>query len=181
MDERIDILNAEGAFTGKTAMKSEAHLKGWYHASVHVWVYTDQGEVLLQQRAFDKDTFPGYWDVSVAGHIGAGETALSSAQREVFEEIGLDLSPTDLKFQFQTYSEFRHGPEIMDREFHDVFLAKLKLPLSNLQKQESEVADIKLFSLEVLLDPGKINMVPNDSAYYKRVYELISEALPKKD
>lgn len=181
MDERIDILNAEGAFTGKTAMKSEAHRKGWYHASVHVWIYTDDGEVLLQQRAFDKDTFPGYWDVSVAGHIGAGETALSSGQREVLEEIGLDLLPEDLRFQFRTYSEFRHGPELLDREFHDVFLAKLKLPLSDLQKQESEVADIKLFPLEVLLEPNTIHMVPNDSAYYKSVYKRITESLPKKD
>ena len=73
MDELIDILDANGNLTNRTAMKSKAHKNGWYHQTVHVWFYTLDGKILLQQRSKNKDVFPLLWDVSVAGHIGAGE------------------------------------------------------------------------------------------------------------
>ena len=96
MDEVIDILTPEGKPTGKTALKSEAHKKGWYHATVHIWLFTTSKKILLQKRALTKKIFPGLWDISVAGHIGAGESVLNAAKREVFEEIGLELSEEDL-------------------------------------------------------------------------------------
>ncbi|VXC33745.1 Hydrolase (fragment) [Maribacter litoralis] len=43
MDELIDILDANGNLTNRTAMKSEAHKNGWYHQTVHVWFYTLDG------------------------------------------------------------------------------------------------------------------------------------------
>ena len=42
-----------------------------------------------------KKVFPGLWDISVAGHVGAGEGILTAAKREVFEEIGLQLADAD--------------------------------------------------------------------------------------
>ena len=83
MDELIDVLDADGNYTGKCIMKSEAHRKGIFHPSIHVWLYNKNGEILIQQRAKNKDTHPGLWDVSVAGHIGAGEDIVESAIREV--------------------------------------------------------------------------------------------------
>jgi isopentenyl-diphosphate delta-isomerase len=85
MDELIDILNADGVPLGKTAMKSKAHKKGLFHATVHIWFYTEDGKLLIQKRTSNKDTHPGLWDVSVAGHIGSGESIIDSAIREVQE------------------------------------------------------------------------------------------------
>ena len=51
MDELIDILTPEGKPTGKSALKSEAHQKGLYHATIHVWLYTNNKKILLQKRA----------------------------------------------------------------------------------------------------------------------------------
>ena len=55
------------------------HRDGDWHRSVHVWV-VDTAEagrgaarVLLQRRSEHKDTYPGHWDVSVAGHVEAGD------------------------------------------------------------------------------------------------------------
>ena len=74
MDELIDLLDENGKPTGKTALKSKAHQMGLFHATVHVWCYSRTGNVLLQQRAANKQANPLKWDVSVAGHIGAGES-----------------------------------------------------------------------------------------------------------
>ena len=87
MDELIDILDSNGDFTGKTAMKSEAHKNGWFHATVHIWFYTTDGKILLQQRGKHKETHPLLWDVSVAGHVGAGEAIETSAIRAHFMKV----------------------------------------------------------------------------------------------
>ena len=96
MDELIDILTPEGTLTGRRALKSEAHKNGWFHATVHIWLFTSDEKILLQKRALTKKVFPGLWDISVAGHIGAGEGVLASAKREIFEEIGLNIKEKDL-------------------------------------------------------------------------------------
>ena len=97
MDELIDILDAEGNYTGKTAMKSEAHKKGLFHPTIHVWCYSGLGKVLLQQRGVKKEIYPLKWDVSVAGHIGAGESPEVGAFREVKEEIGVTINLEELE------------------------------------------------------------------------------------
>jgi len=96
MDELIDILTPDGKPTGKVALKSEAHKNGWFHATVHIWFFTKDDKILLQKRAMTKKVFPGLWDISVAGHIGAGETILDAAIREVHEELGLEIKSDEL-------------------------------------------------------------------------------------
>ena len=54
MDELIDILTSEGKATGKSALKSEAHHHGWFHATVHIWLFTADEKILLQKRALTK-------------------------------------------------------------------------------------------------------------------------------
>ena len=117
MDELIDILTSEGMPTGKTALKSEAHKNGWFHATVHIWIYTKENKILLQKRAMTKKVFPGLWDISVAGHIGAGESILDGAQREVNEELGIDISKADLtKIGTRTH-QVSHPNGIQDNGF----------------------------------------------------------------
>jgi isopentenyldiphosphate isomerase len=62
-------------------LRSEVHRDGDYHRAVHVWIYSEStGELLLQRRADCKDSWPGQWDISSAGHISAGDSSLFSAQ-----------------------------------------------------------------------------------------------------
>jgi len=182
MDELIDVLDAEGNYTGKSVMKSEAHKKGIFHPSIHVWLYTKNGEILIQQRAKNKDTHPGLWDVSVAGHIGAGEDATESAIREVQEEIGLAITKKDLhKIGIFKYSH-QHRHVLLDCEFHHTFLCELKVPLATLELQESEVADLNLISMPTLQNeleskPNSKKYVPYDMDYYGAVFKAIRERL----
>ena len=150
MDELIDIVDEQGNYTGKTCLKSEAHKYGYFHPTVHIWIYTSDRKILLQQRAFTKKVFPGLWDISVAGHIGAGEIIEIAALREVQEEIGYHISPENLfKIGTRKY-QVNHPNGIIDNEFHHVFIAELKVPIETLTIQESEVAGLKLYDLDIL-------------------------------
>lgn len=182
MDERIDILDKDGNFTGETVMKSEAHRKGLFHNSIHIWFYTKDGRLLIQQRAENKDTHPLFWDVSVAGHVGAGEVIEESAIREAEEEIGVHISKRDLEKIGVFKSVHEHHDALIDCEYHHTYLCELKVPLESLKKQESEVEALALISLIQfsqetwgLANPQKY--VPYAGDYYKTIIKSIRKRL----
>ncbi len=74
MVEMFDVLDKNGNKTGDVKTKKELHENGLWHSAVHVWIYNSKGEILLQKRSMKVTNWPGRWDISVAGHIPAGET-----------------------------------------------------------------------------------------------------------
>ncbi len=181
-DEYIDILNEDGKPTGEIKLKSEAHSKGLFHPTVHVWFFTSNGYLLFQQRAFSKETFPGLWDASVAGHISAGEKIINSAIRETKEEIGLDISVNDLKKIGIHKCIRKHNKNLIDCEFHHIFISKLKVSIESLSLQKSEVNDVKLVSIsdfEQVLTNKHLSKhyVLLDDDYYKKVLNAIKKEL----
>ena len=182
MDEWVDILDDNGNFTGRTALKSEAHKKGLLHPTVHIWLYTKSGRILIQQRAKYKDTHPLLWDVSVAGHVGAGEEVEASAVREIQEEIGLSVQKNELPKWGVFTSRHRHRDDFIDHELHHIFLCELKVPLTKLCKQESEVETLALISLIRFAEEtwGMANpkkYVPHGLEYYAMVTREIKKRL----
>ncbi|MBJ6369564.1 NUDIX hydrolase [Snuella sedimenti] len=180
MDELVDILDEQGKHTGNTCLKSVAHKNGYWHPCIHVWLYTKKGEVVIQKRVDDKDTFPGLWDVSVAGHIGAGEVPLLAAQRELFEELGADVKTDALEFIGNHTTDHMHNAMLIDREYHHVYITVLTIPLSDLKLQAEEVSQIKLIPVDSLkhdLLDDRLNKsyVPYNKEYVTMVCKAIKE------
>ena len=179
MDEFIDILTAEGKSTGKIALKSEAHKNGWFHATAHIWFFTSDNQILLQKRALTKKVFPGIWDISVAGHIAAGEEILQGAKREILEEIGLELQEKDLIKIGTRIHQVAHKNGIQDNEHHHIFIAKLNVSIDNLTMQKEEVAGLELWDLNVLKRTKNLKnvLLPRFHEYYCFVYDQIQSYL----
>ena len=181
-EEFIDIVTKTGEHTGQSCAKSEIHRKGYYHNTAHVWLYTKDGRILLAQRSATKTICPSLWDVSVAGHVDAGETIEAAAVREVFEEIGLVILQNDLHKigVFECFQNYDNG--IKDNEFHHTFMAELKVPLTDLIKNDDEVDDLKLVSFdefETLLKHSETNQhfVGSNTPYYITVLEHLKKQL----
>lgn len=184
MEERIDIVDKNGNPTGNSALKSEIHKNGWYHNTIHLWLYTKNGDILLQQRSHKKTIHPLLWDVSVAGHIDAGETFIEAALRETKEEIGLQLKSIDLAHigTFLHESSYNSG-EIKDNEFHQVYVAELKNSIDELQPQENEVEALKLVTRDEFLNllqgsDDNHHFISSNKSYYEfiatKIYNLTS-------
>lgn len=181
MEEHIDIVTKMGEPTGKTALKSEIHSKGLYHNTAHIWLYTAKGEILLAQRSAKKAIYPLLWDVSVAGHVDAGETIEAAAIREIQEEIGLTLTETDLQKIgiFPSFRSYDNG--ISDNEFHHTYIAKLQVPLENLKPQIGEVDALQLVThnqFKMLLKHSASNgyFVAANYRYYEVVLDAVLQA-----
>ena len=54
MEEKFDVLNESGEFTGEVASKEECHKKGLWHRAVYAFIIDDNKNVLLQKRSNTK-------------------------------------------------------------------------------------------------------------------------------
>ncbi len=184
MEEYIDIVDQQGHPIGKRATKSEIHSKGHLHNTVHLWLYTANGDVLLQQRAASKRIYPLLWDVSVAGHINAGETIEDGLIRETKEELGITVTQDQL-VKIGVFESFQCYPNgITDNEFHNTFIAKTQVSISNMDIQVDEVEAIKFVSIDEflkLLKHSKTNghFVSSNQHYYKHVIHSIVSNITK--
>jgi isopentenyl-diphosphate delta-isomerase type 1 len=88
-EEMLEIINADGDTIGISS-RSEIHGNpSLMHRVVHVLVFNDNGELLLQKRSINKDVAPGMWDTSLGGHVAPGEDIIYAAKREMEEELGV--------------------------------------------------------------------------------------------
>jgi isopentenyldiphosphate isomerase len=84
-DEILDVVDERGRHLG-TKRRADVHRDGDWHLAFHLWVVAPAG-VLLQRRARDKSSWPGFLDASAAGHLLAGES-IRDGLREADEELG---------------------------------------------------------------------------------------------
>ncbi len=158
MTELFDIVDEAGQPTGKVISRDEAHQKGTLHRTAHVWLVKEKPEgydILLQKRSEEKDSFPGMYDTSSAGHIPAGDEPLPSALRELKEELGLTASPEELKFagtfRIQYEKEF-HGRLFRDNEVTRVYVYDKPVNIQDLTLQKNEVSEVRWFDLDEVWD-----------------------------
>ena len=177
-DELVDILNTNGSLTGEIKLKSEAHKKGLWHASTQIWIYTPDNKVLIQKRTANKDTYPNLWDISVAGHLSAGDSPISASIREIQEEIGLNISAEALQF-LKTIKNSKHpNKAIIDNEFNHLFLCYTAININELKLQPDEVAAVELLSINEFKKQLEVNyskFVPHGLEYYNYIIDNITK------
>lgn len=104
-NELLEVVTSEGEII-KILPRSEIHGNpSLIHRVVHVLVFNNKGDLLLQKRSMNKDVAPGKWDTSVGGHVNPGETLDKAVQREMEEELGI----RSCNFKF-LYSHIHSNP-----------------------------------------------------------------------
>jgi len=139
MDELIDVLDERGVGTGVTKTKAAVHRDGDWHRAAHVWIVAPDGRVLFQRRSSRKENWPGRWDVSAAGHLSAGESAVDAAIRETFEELGVVIANPQHIGTFRE-SCVLNGGAYIDNEVHEVFVVRQEP--SDFVLQDGEVDEV---------------------------------------
>ena len=170
--EYFDICDEKGEPTGQIVSRETAHRDGVLHRTAHVWVVrevaaededkpareADDGagrtvrmQVLLQKRSEDKDSFPGLYDTSSAGHIPAGDEPLESAIRELHEELGIEAVPDQLAFAGTFHNKYEkefHGKMFRDDEITWIYVYQEPVRIEDMKIQESELSEVRWFDLE---------------------------------
>lgn len=66
-----------------------AHQKGLLHRAFSIFIFNDNNELLLQQRASSKYHSAGLWTNTCCSHPKPNETVKDAASRRLFEEMGM--------------------------------------------------------------------------------------------
>ncbi len=101
--------------------KLEAHEKGLMHRAFSVFLFNDNNELLLQQRASEKYHSGGLWTNTCCSHPKPGEAAEAGAHRRLMEEMGIHAA-LDFQFTFSYKSDYENG--LSEHEFDHVFFGR---------------------------------------------------------
>lgn len=156
--EMLDLVDENGRPTGQIAAREEAHRLGLRHRTSHVWIVRRKAgvlQVLLQKRSEEKDSFPGCYDISSAGHIPAGADYIPSALRELKEELGVSARAEDLiycgqrRFQF---SKTFHGKPFRDDQVSNIYVMWLDWDEDRFVPQREEISEVRWFDFAECLE-----------------------------
>ena len=122
--------------------KMEAHEKAVLHRAFSVFVFNDQSELMLQQRAATKYHSPLLWTNTCCSHQRDGETSLAAGKRRLQEEMGFVCDLTEV-FQFVYKAPFDNG--LTEHELDHVMIGTYN---GEPNVNPEEVASHKWMSLE---------------------------------
>lgn len=118
---------------------------GVLHRAFSVFLFDEQGRLLLQQRAAGKRLWGGFWSNTCCSHPRQGEETLAAAHRRLQEELGLDADQLEYIFKFAYQANF--GAAGSEHELCYVYLGRLQgEPVVN----ADEIAAIRYISAEEL-------------------------------
>lgn len=148
--------------------KLEAHQKALLHRAFSVFIFNDNNQLMLQQRALNKYHSPGLWTNTCCSHQREGETNIEAGKRRLMEEMGFVV---DLKesISFIYKAPFDNG--LTEHELDHVLLGKYN---GNPNINTGEVANWKWMTLEdVVVD---ISLHPElYTEWFKVIFEKFYE------
>lgn len=118
--EQVILVDSEDNAIG-TMEKMEAHEKGLLHRAFSVFLFNDQGELLLQQRASEKYHSGGLWTNTCCSHPRPEESIIEAGTRRLKEEMGINC-PVEYAFKFTYKSALDHG--LTEHELDHVLIGK---------------------------------------------------------
>lgn len=181
--EMLDVVDENGIPTGETVPREKAHAEGIRHRTSHVWLLRARDgeiQVLLQKRCKTKDSWPGCYDGSSAGHIPAGVDFIPSALRELEEELGVTTSPEELIFcgnrNIRADSTF-HGQPFHERQYARIFALWRDQEEADFVLQQEEIDSVRWMGLEECIRAVKDNSIPN--CMFPEELEMVKAAAEK--
>ena len=151
MEEQVVLVTEKDEVLG-LMNKQEAHEKGVLHRAFSVFLFNDEGEMLLQKRAAGKYHSPSCWTNAVCSHPRNGETYLEAANRRLKEELGIN---TEIQEKFHFIYKANVGQGLWEHELDFVFtgIYNGKFLLNTEEVEETRYISIENLILELKNNP----------------------------
>ncbi len=159
--ELFDLYTKDRFPLNKTVIRGELIPDDCYRMVVHICIFNSNGEMLIQQRQPFKAGWSNMWDVSCGGSAVSGENSHTAAERELSEELGINISFEKIRPVLTIH---------FDDGFDDIYVVTKDLELNELRLQPEEVQSAKWASEEEIvsmIDSGEF--IP----YHKNLIGLL--------
>ena len=169
MEEMVVLINENDEVKGLME-KMQAHKTGLLHRAFSVFLFNNQGEMLLQKRAAHKYHSPNQWTNAVCSHPRDGETYKDAALRRLKEELGIEVE-IDHKFFFIYKADVGDG--LWEHELDHVFVGNYQ---GEFQLNPEEVSEVRYISQENL-EKEMIENPANFTEWFKIILKEYQEHL----
>ena len=159
--ELVDVLNDKREKIRKICDRNGLN-NGEYRLSVHIWIMNKNNEILLQKRNTNLKMYPGMWG-NTGGAVKHGESSFKAINREVKEELGLEVKKEKTIF----IASFKRS-----KDFVDVWLLKDDIKIEDIKLQKDEVCDVKFVNIDLfnkMYNNGDI--IQSSTDYFKMYIE----------
>lgn len=141
--------------------KLDCHRLRVLHRAVSGFVFSSDGKLLVQQRAFSKYHCGGAFANSCCSHPHWGEEVDACMRRRMREELGLDLT-------FHHFGTFRYDLPVSDALFENELVHLFWATTDCLPKlNPEEVANFEWMTLEAIGGMKVETMAPWFEAYWR--------------
>lgn len=140
MNEHVVLLDDTLKPIGSKPKSQVHHANTPLHLAFSIFLFNSKGEVLLQQRAATKKTWPGIWSNSVCGHPQPGESLLGAAKRRLQYELAITLPQNKLRIILKDYRYRYSLYGVVENELCPVIVAHYDGPIA---PNPSEVASVQ--------------------------------------
>ena len=175
MDEIITVVDTEDNVSGP-GEKMEVHRNNILHRAFSVFVFTKNGDLILQQRAHSKYHCGGEWSNTCCGHPRYGEELESATHRRLFEEMGFDCQLTEL-FTFHYQTTFANG--LSENEIDHVFVGVYDGAINSNLDEVAHTATLSLSVLSNRMKEGEdeytywFEYIIKDKTYFNLLQEYV--------
>ncbi|NIL94859.1 MAG: isopentenyl-diphosphate Delta-isomerase [Woeseiaceae bacterium] len=113
---------------------------GVLHRAFSLFLFNDDGELLLQQRSESKRLWPGYWSNSICSHPRRGESMQVATRRRLLDELNIE---SELEHVYSFCYQAGFGDAGSENELCHVFLGRAP---SKIHPNDHEIAAIRFCS-----------------------------------
>jgi len=111
-----------------------------------LFLFNEDGDLLLQRRSKDKRLWPDYWSNSCCSHPRRGETMAVATQRRLGDELSVEAT-LEFVYRFMYQAEF--GEQGSENEVCHVYLGTAEGPV---QPNQHEISAVRYLSAETVGD-----------------------------
>jgi len=130
---------------------------GVLHRAFSLFLFNDDGELLLQQRGKSKRLWPGYWSNSCCSHPRRGESMQVATSRRLRDELNFE---TPLEFVYRFCYEAEFGESGSENELCHVYLGKIDGPVKPNDNEIERIRFVAAGELAAELDASPENFTP---------------------
>lgn len=155
--------------------KSECHDgNGVLHRAFSLFLFNNDGELLLQRRSAGKRLWPGFWSNSCCSHPRRGESMQAATARRLVDELNTSAA---LEFVYKFEYQARYGDEGSENELCWVFLGQLGDEASANETEISALRFISAGDLQSEIDAQAERFTPWIRMEWQRLNEEYADRL----
>ncbi len=169
--EKVVLVDEKDTVIGEME-KMEAHEKAVLHRAFSVFVFNNNNELMLQQRALSKYHSPGLWTNTCCSHPRIDEATLDAGHRRLMDEMGFDCEIEKI-FDFIYKAKLDKG--LTEHEFDHVLFGRYE---NDPQINPGEVESWKWMKMDAIA--GDMESHPEKyTVWFRIAFDRVLEFLNK--